>query len=144
MGNHMAKRQESQPLLLIRSGRTEWAEQGRLQGHADLPIADAGRAAVVATRSHLLSDENAIHLATNSCAPDEATPEPAALLAYYPPPRSDRPAHRVLGGLAPAWPLTAARAYWVIFSWPFVYGLVLGMGLRRPPWQRQPRTTPGR
>ena len=32
------------PVLLVRHGRTEWNEQGRIQGHTDIPLSGEGRA----------------------------------------------------------------------------------------------------
>ena len=32
------------PVLLVRHGRTEWNEQGRIQGHTDIPLCEEGRA----------------------------------------------------------------------------------------------------
>ena len=32
------------PVLLVRHGRTEWNEQGRIQGHTDIPLSEEGRA----------------------------------------------------------------------------------------------------
>jgi probable phosphoglycerate mutase len=34
-------------ILLIRHGRTDWNEQGRLQGRADIPLSPCGRAQVI-------------------------------------------------------------------------------------------------
>lgn len=76
----MAKRSEIE-LLLVRSGRTDWEDQGRLQGHADLPLAETGRATLVANLNHLLGASDGLSLATVVSAPDEASRETARLLA---------------------------------------------------------------
>lgn len=38
-------------LLLIRHGRTQWNEQGRIQGHRDMPLSAAGRRALEGLRA---------------------------------------------------------------------------------------------
>ena len=78
--DRMAKRSETE-LLLVRSGRTDWEDQGRLQGHADLPLAESGRAALVANLNHLLGAVSGLSLTTVVTAPDEASRETARLLA---------------------------------------------------------------
>lgn len=75
----MAKRSETE-LLLVRSGRTDWEDQGRLQGHADLPLAESGRAALVASLTHLLGNGDGVELASVQTAPDEASRETAQML----------------------------------------------------------------
>jgi len=35
---------DATPVLLVRHGRTEWNEQGRIQGHTDIPLSEEGRA----------------------------------------------------------------------------------------------------
>ena len=35
---------DATPVLLVRHGRTEWNEQGRIQGHTDIPLCEEGRA----------------------------------------------------------------------------------------------------
>jgi len=52
----MAKKDQID-LLLVRSGRTEWEEAGRLQGQADLPLSEAGREVVLANLRHLLAGD---------------------------------------------------------------------------------------
>ena len=32
------------PVLMVRHARTEWNERGRIQGHTDIPLSEAGRA----------------------------------------------------------------------------------------------------
>lgn len=38
------------PVLLIRHGRTSWNSEGRIQGHTDIPLSAAGRAALEGLR----------------------------------------------------------------------------------------------
>jgi len=38
------------PVLLIRHGRTAWNSEGRIQGHTDIPLSAAGRAALEGSR----------------------------------------------------------------------------------------------
>ena len=38
------------PVLLIRHGRTSWNAEGRIQGHTDIPLSAAGRAALKGLR----------------------------------------------------------------------------------------------
>ena len=75
----MAKRSEIE-LLLVRSGRTDWEEQGRLQGHADLPLGESGRSALIANLNHLLGANGGVSLGHVLSAPDEASRETARLL----------------------------------------------------------------
>lgn len=75
----MAKRSEID-LLLVRCGRTEWEDQGRLQGHADLPLGESGETALVANLNHLLGTEG-LTLSSVVSAPDEASQASARLLA---------------------------------------------------------------
>ena len=35
---------DATPVLLVRHGRTEWNERGRIQGHTDIPLSEEGRA----------------------------------------------------------------------------------------------------
>lgn len=76
----MAKRSEIE-LLLVRSGRTDWEDQGRVQGHADLPLTESGRGALVANLNHLLGVSDGLALTAVVTAPDEASRETARLLA---------------------------------------------------------------
>ncbi len=76
----MAKRSEID-LLLVRSGRTEWEDQGRLQGHADLPLGMSGETALVANLNHLLGSEEGLKLSGVVTSPDEASRQTARLLA---------------------------------------------------------------
>ena len=38
------------PVVLVRHGRTGWNAEGRIQGHSDIPLSDAGRAEVAGWR----------------------------------------------------------------------------------------------
>lgn len=62
---------------LIASGRTAWQEQGRLQGDADLPLADAGRDELV----HLAAETTLPPVRLIHCGPDEASRSTAKLFA---------------------------------------------------------------
>lgn len=76
----MAKKSEID-LLLVRSGRTEWEEVGRLQGSTDLPLSDPGRSVVRASVNHITLTQPDISLSMIACAPDEASTETARMLA---------------------------------------------------------------
>lgn len=71
----MARRE---PILLglYRSGETRWEREGRIQGSADLPLGNAGRAAVVGEAARLAGRRSA----TIHHPPDEAATESAAIL----------------------------------------------------------------
>lgn len=77
---HMAKRAPTD-LLLVRSGRTDWEDQGRLQGNADLPLGEPGRKSLSAILDHLHRDDDQPAPAAVIAAPDEASQETARLLA---------------------------------------------------------------
>lgn len=64
-------------VLLVRSGLTDWDCQGRMQGCADLPLCEKGRAAAATDCAKL----GAIHLALVLSGPDEACRSTAALVA---------------------------------------------------------------
>lgn len=66
-------------LLLVRSGRTEWDEVGRLQGETDLPMTGAGRAEVAAIIARL----NGQPVAQVLSGPDEASVTTAKLVAEH-------------------------------------------------------------
>ena len=69
-------------LLLIRCAQTEWDAVGRLQGSADLPLSEQGRAWASGLGERLASDEDALPkpgLVLH--APDEASAETASILA---------------------------------------------------------------
>lgn len=64
-------------VLVVRSGETEWDRLGRVQGSADLPLSQAGRADIDQRARELESTR----LSVVVCAPDEASRETAAILA---------------------------------------------------------------
>lgn len=69
-------------LLLIRCAQTEWDAVGRLQGSADLPLSEQGRAWASGLGERLASDEDALPkpgLVLH--ASDEASTETASILA---------------------------------------------------------------
>ena len=69
-------------LTLIRCAQTEWDAAGRLQGNADLPVSEQGRAWATGMGERLASDEDALpkpDLVLH--APDEASTETARLIA---------------------------------------------------------------
>lgn len=64
-------------VLLVRSGATEWDRAGRLGGSADLPMCDAGRAALLAE----LAAMGDVRLRAVYTGEDEGSRESAALIA---------------------------------------------------------------
>ncbi|MDX2018101.1 MAG: histidine phosphatase family protein [Planctomycetota bacterium] len=64
-------------VLLVRSGATEWDRAGRLGGSADLPMCDAGRAALLAE----LAAMGDVRLKAVYTGEDEGSRESAALIA---------------------------------------------------------------
>ncbi len=76
----MAKPSEIQ-VVLVRCGRTDWDDGGRLQGRTDLPLSEAGRQAVEAGVSDLAQELNGTFLAAVHSGPDEASVETAKLIA---------------------------------------------------------------
>lgn len=71
----MAKRQTFR-VLLVRSGATAWDEAQRLQGDNDLPLSDAGKAAMAAGVLGVDPESLAVILTS----PDEASRQSAAML----------------------------------------------------------------
>lgn len=66
----MAKR-ASILLTLIRCGETTWQAQGRVHGSTDLPLSDAGRAAIAAASRELIGQKAAsIHHPADEAATD--------------------------------------------------------------------------
>lgn len=72
----MASQRGSVVLCLVRSGETAWEAEGRVHGVTDLPMSEAGRAAVAASldRAFIGSMSTIYH------APDEASTETARML----------------------------------------------------------------
>lgn len=68
-------------VLLLRSGRTEWDEQGRIQGRTDLPLSRLGRQAVEDLVRRLASTPTPNPPASVFTGPDDASRETAALFA---------------------------------------------------------------
>ncbi|MCA9294429.1 MAG: histidine phosphatase family protein [Phycisphaerales bacterium] len=63
-------------LVVIRSGRTAWDEDGRFQGHADLPLSPGGVEDLGAMAKSL-----DVHFGSVFCATDESSVESAKLIA---------------------------------------------------------------
>jgi broad specificity phosphatase PhoE len=74
----MAKTTEIR-VLLMRTGETEWEKAGRIAGSSDVPLSDAGRAAVKTAIEGLQAEGT--RLSTIYCAPDEASLATAEHLA---------------------------------------------------------------
>lgn len=72
-------KQPATEVLLIRSGETDWDDAERLQGETDLPMSEAGRAAMTAL-SGTLADEP---IETVYCGPDEASVATARAIASH-------------------------------------------------------------
>lgn len=69
-------------LLLIRCAQTEWDAAGRLQGSADLPLSEQGRAWASGLGERLASDDDALPKPSIVLhAPDEASTETARLVS---------------------------------------------------------------
>lgn len=75
----MAK-SEQVHLLLIRSGRTEWDDAGRLQGRTDLPLSPSGRSDLTGTLPDSLGDGDD-EPSQIVCGPDEASRETAEYIS---------------------------------------------------------------
>ena len=73
----MAKHEHIQ-VVLVRSGRTNWDESGRLSGQCDHPLTDEGRAGVV---SDLDAADPSVNLGLILCSGDEASTATAAIIA---------------------------------------------------------------
>ncbi|MEZ6210817.1 MAG: histidine phosphatase family protein [Phycisphaerales bacterium] len=68
-------------VLLLRSGRTAWEDAGRVQGGADLPMTDGGRAVAASVINHALSVAGGLTLGSVYCPTDEASYDTAKMLA---------------------------------------------------------------
>lgn len=78
----MAKTSSTFRLMLIRCAQTEWDAAGRLQGGADLPLSEQGRAWAGGMGERLASDEDALPKPDLILhAPDEASTDTAKLIA---------------------------------------------------------------
>jgi len=76
----MSKENTTQLVLLLRSGKTAWDDDGRLQGRTDLPLSENGRTSFIAgIPSALGQDEQGFPAVHHG--PDEASKESANLIA---------------------------------------------------------------
>ena len=73
----MAKHEHIQ-VVLVRSGRTNWDESGRLSGQCDHPLTDDGRAGVV---SDFDAADPPVRLGLILCSQDEASTGTAEIIA---------------------------------------------------------------
>lgn len=67
-------------LLLVRTGRTEWDDTGRLQGGTDLPLSEAGCADLARAMDGHLRHAGSPTITTALHAPDEASTQTARML----------------------------------------------------------------
>lgn len=67
-------------IVLVRCGRTEWDDAGRLQGITDLPLSESGRTSLSATLAGAFGDEGWPELAAVYSGMDEASRQTAELL----------------------------------------------------------------
>lgn len=70
-------------LLVVRSGRTEWDDAGRLQGRTDLPLSEGGRQDLRQTLPEALAASSGSPVGSVISAPDEASQETASVVAGY-------------------------------------------------------------
>lgn len=68
-------------LVLLRSGRTQWDDQRRVQGRTDLPLSEAGRQGALHLIHQLTKPTAGNTPATIYAAPDEASRQTAELWA---------------------------------------------------------------
>lgn len=68
-------------VLLLRSGRTDWDDQGRIQGRTDLPLSVPGRRAVESQIRRAVEAVAGNPPAVVYCGPDDASRETARLVA---------------------------------------------------------------
>ena len=80
MGDARMTKKSEIDLLVVRSGRTDWDEGGRLQGATDLPLAETGGAGVEAVVGDLRRDDAELKLDAVLHAPDEASVATAKVL----------------------------------------------------------------
>ncbi len=76
----MSKDSTPQLVLLLRSGRTAWDDEGRLQGRTDLPLSENGRTSFVAGIPHALGEDEPGFTVIHH-GPDEASKESATLVS---------------------------------------------------------------
>lgn len=67
-------------IILLRSGRTDWDDQSRVQGRADFPLSDRGREEISRTIRELVAELTTRPTVIHT-APDEASRETAEILA---------------------------------------------------------------
>jgi broad specificity phosphatase PhoE len=79
----MAKGTKGREVLLLRSGRTAWDDEGRLQGRTDLPLSESGRTAFIAGLRHALGAEGngEATFTVVHHGPDEASKESAQIVS---------------------------------------------------------------
>ena len=77
----MANKKPDIDVLIVRSGRTRWELEHRVQGSTDLPICPEGESAVVAAMDDELGSAGAAIPAVVLTAPDESSRRTAARLA---------------------------------------------------------------
>lgn len=68
-------------MTLVRSGRTLWDQEGRVQGQTDLPLSEPGRTSIQAALKPLVESGEDSRPATIYTAPDEASRETARWLS---------------------------------------------------------------
>ncbi len=68
-------------LLLVRTGRTEWDDTGRLQGGTDLPLSEGGRSDLAQTLDGNLKHAGSPAITLVIHAPDEASSQSARMLS---------------------------------------------------------------
>ncbi|HVP12448.1 MAG TPA: histidine phosphatase family protein [Phycisphaerae bacterium] len=65
-------------LILIPAAQTDWRAQGRLAGHADLPLNEVGHSQAMADASVIAK----LHPAAVHCGPEQATRQTASIIAH--------------------------------------------------------------
>lgn len=80
MGKHASTPETT--IVLVRCGRTEWDDAGRLQGKTDLPLSESGRTALDSILDRAFGDSGWPELGTVYAAPDEACIQTADRVAH--------------------------------------------------------------